>query len=66
VDAVRQEASDVYHRVARTKGYTKDEAAQGFDALWSGMSDFQRASLDTGRFAEMLSANPAEGQEEPK
>lgn len=66
VDAVRQEASDVYHRVARTKGYTKDEAAQGFDELWAGMSDFQRASLDTVRFAEMLSANPAEGQEEPK
>ena len=66
VDAVRQEASDVYHRVARTKGYAKDEAAQGFDELWSGMSDFQRASLDTVRFAEMLSANPTEGQEEPK
>lgn len=66
VDAVRQEASDVYHRVARTKGYTKDEAAQGFDELWSGMSDFQRASLDTKQFAEMLSANPTEGQEEPK
>lgn len=66
VDAVRQEASDVYHRVARTKGYTKDEAAQGFDELWSGMSDFQRASLDTVRFAKMLSANSTEGQEEPK
>lgn len=66
VDAVRQEASEVYHHVARTKGYTKDEAAQGFDELWSGLSDFQKAKLDTGRFAELLSADPAAGQEEPK
>lgn len=66
VDAVRQEASDVYHRVARTKGYTKDEAAQGFDELWAGLSDFQKAKLDTGRFAELLSADPAAGQEEPR
>jgi len=66
VDAVRQEASEVYHRVARTKGYTKDEAAQGFDDLWAGMSDFQKATLDTGRFAELLSADPAAGQEEPR
>lgn len=66
VDAVRREASDVYHRVARTQGYTKDEAAQGFDELWSGLSDFQKARLDTGRFAELLSADPAAGQEEPE
>ena len=66
VDAVRQEASDVYHRVARAKGYTKDEAAQGFDELWAGLSDFQKADLDIGRLAELMSAEPAAGQEEPK
>ena len=66
VEAVRREASDVYHRVARTRGYTKDEAAQGFDALWSGMSEYQKATLDTGKFAQALATNPVEGQEEPE
>lgn len=66
VEAVRRKASDVYHRVARTRGYTKDEAAQGFDALWSGMSEYQKATLDTGKFAQALAAEPAAGQEEPK